>query len=203
MMRPMDDEGDRRDGWLWLSAAQVRVLGAAMDRVIPGDGLSPGAGTSGGASYVDGLLGAFSVEPPRIWAGGPFSGRHGGDGRFADFLEPGGWERLAWRTRIEGSRGDPQREHLGAVRGWQEIYADGFAVLGDDFADLDDDDRDARLAATDEEFRELLFTHGCEALYGDPVYGGNRDAAGWAGIDFEGDVQPRGYTDEQVSEGTP
>ena len=36
-------------------------------------------------------------------------------------------------------------------------------------------------------------------MYGDPVYGGNRDFAGWDSIGWIGDIQPRGYTDEEVS----
>ncbi len=40
--------------------------------------------------------------------------------------------------------------------------------------------------------------HACESLYGDPVYGGNRDGAGWAAIGFAGDVQPVGWTDAEV-----
>ena len=36
-------------------------------------------------------------------------------------------------------------------------------------------------------------------MYGDPVYGGNRDGIGWRFIDFDGDVQPRGFTDVQVT----
>jgi hypothetical protein len=37
-------------------------------------------------------------------------------------------------------------------------------------------------------------------MYGPPEYGGNRDLAGWRSIGFEGDVQPRGWTDAEVSE---
>ena len=47
--------------------------------------------------------------------------------------------------------------------------------------------------------KQLLFEHACEACYGAPEYGGNRDLAGWLAIEFPGDVQPRGYTDEEVS----
>ena len=36
-------------------------------------------------------------------------------------------------------------------------------------------------------------------MYGAPEYGGNRDTVGWAYIDYEGDVQPRGYSDAEVS----
>ncbi len=37
-------------------------------------------------------------------------------------------------------------------------------------------------------------------MYGAPEYLGNRDTVGWRYIDFAGDVQPRGYTDEEVSQ---
>jgi hypothetical protein len=36
-------------------------------------------------------------------------------------------------------------------------------------------------------------------MYGAPEYGGNQGLVGWHNIDFAGDVQPRGYTDAEVS----
>ena len=149
---------------------------------------------------MDGLLGAFLVDPPRIWAGGPFSGRHGGDAGFEQFLELGAVEELAWRTRIEGSQGRPEREFNGPVVGLQERYATGLAALGEDFGAADGEEQDRRLAA-DPAFHRLLYEHACEGTYGDPVYGGNRDRRAWAAIRFAGDVQPRGWTDQEVVEG--
>jgi hypothetical protein len=149
---------------------------------------------------VDGLLGAFLVDPPRIWAGGPFSGRHGGEAGFERFLALGAVEELAWRTRIEGSRGLPEREFNGPVVGLQERYAAGLTALGADFADIGPEEKDARLAA-DPAFQRLLYEHACEGTYGDPVYGGNRDGVGWAAIGHVGDVQPRGWTDVEVRTG--
>lgn len=32
--------------------------------------------------------------------------------------------------------------------------------------------------------RRVVHTHACEAAYGDPAYGGNRDEAGWVRIGF-------------------
>jgi hypothetical protein len=107
-------------------------------------------------------------------------------------------EELAWRTRIEGSRGIAEREWNGPVRGWQEVYREDIAALGDGFLDLDADARFAALGSV-AELRSLLFEHACEACYGAPEYGGNRDLAGWRAIQFDGDVQPRGYTDAEVT----
>ena len=59
-------------------------------------------------------------------------------------------------------------------------------------------EQDAHLDA-DPGFRQLLYTHACEAMYADPVYGGNRHSAGWRAIAFPGDVQPRGWTDVEVT----
>lgn len=174
------------------------VVEAACERLIPPADGHPGATAVGVADYIDGLLGAFDVDPPRIWAGGPFSGRHGGDASFGRFLRLSPLEELAWRTRIEGSRGIAEREFNGPVKGWQQEYRNGVAALGADFATLTAADQDARLDAVPE-FKQLLYGHACEGAYGAPEYGGNRDQAGWRAIGFPGDVQPRGYTDEEVS----
>ncbi|MEJ7584664.1 MAG: hypothetical protein WKF43_11405, partial [Acidimicrobiales bacterium] len=140
---------------IWLTDVEHRVLAAALDRVLPADADSPGAGSAGGADYVDLLLGAFSFDPPRIWAGGPFSGRHGGTGRFDQWLDLGPTEELAWRMRIEGSLGRTEREFNGPVIGWQARYRTGLGQLGVDFAEQPVDEQDARLASrTDDAFRD-------------------------------------------------
>ncbi len=182
----------------FLTAHEYLVVAAAADRLIPPLGDHPGGAALGVADYVDNLLAAFTFDPPLIYAGGPFSGRFGGDPSFARFLPLSRNEELAWRTRIEGSRGFPDREFNGPVRGWQEIYREGVAALGDDFCEVDGDAQDERLRAQPE-LRRLLYGHACEGAYGAPEYGGNRDLMGWQAIQFVGDVQPRGYTDDEVS----
>ena len=155
-----------------LTPTQSLSLIALMNKLVPGDDLSPAAGDSGGAEYVNMLLTAFDYDPPHIWAGGPFSGRHGGAASFENWLELGPWEILAWKSRIEDLNNQ---------------YHAGLDSLGPELAEISD------------EFRELVFTHACEALYGDPVYGGNREMSGWLAIDYRGDSQPKGYTDQEVS----
>ena len=182
----------------FLTRAERAVLAAAAERLIPATDSHPGATALGVVDYIDGMLSAFLVNPPRIWAGGPFSGRNGGDATFEAFSPLGHLEELAWRTRIEGSLGIAQRERLGPVTGWQQDYRDGIASLGTDFCDCDNREQDVRLSALSE-FKQLLYVHACEGAYGAPEYGGNRDLAGWNAIQFPGDVQPRGYTDAEVS----
>ncbi len=52
------------------------------------------------------------------------------------------------------------------IDGFQQVYA-----------------RVAAGTATAED-RRVVFAHACEATYGDPAYGGNRDGAAWARIGF-------------------
>jgi len=183
---------------VWLSESEYRILSAACDRMIPASDVGPGASATGVPDYIDGLLGAFTFEPPRIWAGGPTSGRHGGEAAFARFHRLSALDELAWRMRIEGSLGIPEREFNGPVVGYQQRYREGLAALGEGFAALDAHEREARLR-DQHEFADLLYRHACEGAYGPPEYGGNRDTAGWRAIEFDGDVQPRGWTDEEVS----
>jgi hypothetical protein len=182
----------------FFSDAEMRIIEAACARLIPTDE-DPGATEAGVAEYIDGFLGAFSFDPPRIWAGGAFSGRHGGTAGFAQFLPLTPIDELSWRTRIEGSLGKPEREFNGPVIGLQERYRAGLARLGSDFAALDGEVQDDLLRNASE-FTDLLYEHACEGMYGPPEYGGNRALVGWRYIDFDGDVQPRGYTDDEVSQ---
>lgn len=183
---------------IYFDPESYAVVEAACERLIPSAAGHPGATALGVADYIDGLLGAFLIDPPRIWAGGPFSGRYGGEASFGKFLRLSRLEELAWRTRIEGSQGNGEREFNSPVRGWQQEYRDGIAALGADFARLSVEEQDARLDDVPD-FKQLLYGHACEGAYGAPEYGGNRDLAGWRAIGFPGDVQPRGYTDEEVS----
>lgn len=183
----------------WLTDDEIVTLGALCDHLFPGDAEAPSATETGTVGYIDTLLAAFSFEPPRIWAGGPFSGRHGGAAAFESFIPLSRHDELAWRTRIEGSQGFPEREVNGPVTGLQERYRSGLRSLGPEFANLSPEEKQVRLGACPD-FVKLVFAHCCEGMYGPPEYGGNRDLSGWRAIGFDGDVQPQGYTDAEVSE---
>src|ERR1700722_2071515 len=102
---------------VWLSENEYATLKAACAQMMPSDQGSAGADEAGVADYIDTYLGAFSFDPPRIWAGGPTSGRHGGEAGFAHFIPLSRLNELAWRTRLEGSLGLPEREFNGPVIG--------------------------------------------------------------------------------------
>ena len=198
----------------FLTGRELDTLRAVTARFVPGppDDPAPGALEARVAEAIDLLLGAFAVSPPLIHAGGPFSDRHGSPhDDFADFVALDAHAELGWRIRLEGSRGMPEREFAGPVRGLQQIYREGLAHLderaGGDFAALPGPTQDAILSdlsdSAVQEFVGAAFSDTLDAMYGPPEYGGNRGLAGWSYTRWDGDTQPRGHTDAEVSEPGP
>jgi hypothetical protein len=205
-----------RDGGAgrFLKAGELGTLRAVTARLIPGppDDPDPGALEARCAEAIDLLLGAFTVDPPLIHAGGPFS-RRGGAAHddFAHFVALDRHAELGWRIRLEGSKGIREREFAGPVRGLQQIYREGLAHLderaGGDFKLLPGPVQDLLLSdPSDAQVQELVGTalaNTIEAMYGPPEYGGNHGLAGWRYTHWPGDRQPRGFSRREVTEPDP
>jgi hypothetical protein len=194
----------------YLSATELSTLRALVDRFIPGrpEDVHDGALAAGCAEAIDALLGAFGFDPPRIYAGAPFSDRAGARrDHFRRFLRLDDYEEKGWRLRIQGSRGRRELEFNGIETGWQQTYRDGLRALdgaspGGRFAELSGKSRDAVLAGADDplisDLVDVAFPHTWQFMYGAPEYGGNRELMGWRYTDYAGDVQPRGWTREEI-----
>jgi hypothetical protein len=195
----------------FLNAHELDTLRALTARLVPGppDDPDPGALEAKAAEAIDLLLGAFDVSPPLIHAGGPFSNRAGAaHDDFADFVPLDAHAELGWRIRLEGSRGMAEREFAGPVRGLQQVYREGLAHLdaraGGAFAALPGPAQDLILSdQSDDQVQELVgaaLSNTLEAMYGPPEYGGNQGLVGWSYTNWDGDRQPKGHTDPEVTE---
>ena len=124
-----------------------------------------------------------------IFAGGPWSNRHtSGPDLMARFLPLNPVAEIAWRKRLTA---------------WHDQYRTGIETLdhlaAGDFTKATPEKQDKILATQSASaFTQLLFEHTIEGLYASPEYGGNRGLAGWKDIGFPGDIQPRGYTSDEV-----
>lgn len=193
----------------YLDDRQLATLRAVVDRIVPAD-LDPGAVAAGCAEAIDALLGAFETDPPRIFAGAPFSDRAGSDvNHFEQFLTLDRYEEMAWRLQIQGSGGNPDLQFNGLVKGFQQIYVDGLAALDEAvllgrFASATAVERDLILQTSDDplvkDLLDIAVPHTLQFMYGAPEYGGNAELVGWAYTAFDGDVQPRGWTREEIEE---
>ncbi len=202
----------------FLSGAELATLRAVCDRLVPGPPRDPGPGAveARAPEAIDLLLGAFSVRPPLIHAGGPFSGRAGG-GRdnFAQFEPMDRHAELGWRIRLEGPRNRRERAFAGGVVGLQEVYRTGVARLdvlarhggAASFAAADGALQDSLLAAKHEPLVSRLtgvaMGQALDATFGPPEYGGNLNLVGWRRLGWAGDTQPRGWDPSAVTHADP
>jgi Gluconate 2-dehydrogenase subunit 3 len=183
----------------FFTADQAAVVEAATARLAPGpaddpaEAGHPGAREADVTGYIDSMLGALGSlddAAPLVFAGGPWSNRHtSGPDLMAHFVALDPVARIAWRRRLTG---------------WQQQYREGIATLdtlaGGDFTKASRTKQDKILVMSSVgSFMSLLFEHTIEGLYAAPEYGGNRDLTGWKEIGFPGDIQPRGYTADEVS----
>ena len=184
----------------FFTSHQAAVVEDATARIAPGprddpaEAGHPGAREAAVTGYIDTMLGALGAlgdddPPPMIFAGGPWSNRHtSGPDLMATFVKLDPVAKIAWRKRLVG---------------WQQQYTRGIAALdklaGGDFTKATHAEQDKLLATQSvSTFTALLFEHTIEGLYASPEYGGNQGLAGWKDIGFPGDIQPRGYTSDEV-----
>jgi hypothetical protein len=182
------------DTYIFFTAHQADVVREATARLIPGPSDDPtelghpGAREANVVRYIDLMLGALSLTPERVHAGGPWSDRNGGDtNHLATFVPLTAAQRKGWEQRLTR---------------YQQAYRDGVVALdAAGFLDAPAPLRDVILT-TDSfaGFRDLMFTHAIEGTYCLPEYGGNENLSGWQEINFPGDSQPRGYTPAEVGE---
>jgi hypothetical protein len=189
----------------FFSSHQAAVVTAATARIAPGpdddpaEAGHPGAREADVTGYIDSMLAALGAldnpgpdgtGPPPVFAGGPWSNRHtSGPDLMARFAALDPVARIAWRRRLTG---------------WQRQYREGVATLdrlaGGDFTKASHAKQDKILVMSAAgSFMALLFEHTIEGLYSAPEYGGNRGLTGWKEIGFPGDIQPRGYTADEVT----
>jgi hypothetical protein len=181
--------------FVFFDPHQAAVVREATARLIPGpqdDPLEaghPGAREANVVRYIDLLLGAFATNPPRLYAGGPYSDRAGGDENYmASFVALSPFQEASWRKRIAKL----QAAYVAGVKALD-------AAAGGDFASASPNKQDQALAGAGP-FLDTLFVHAIEGMYAVPEYGGNAGLVGWQDISYPGDSQPRGYTPDQVSQ---
>jgi len=158
------------------------VLAGLADVIIPDEPDSPGGAKLGAVPYIERLLTAFEVDPPAIFADGPYSGRTPfPDGTvppndFARFVPLDRVQEAAWRKRIDNLR---------------TLFKTGLDTIP---IDTKKEDYPEIFRGLDGELQDAIIDFVSQAAFGVPEYGGNPNGAGWKLSRFEGDSQPLGYT---------
>jgi len=163
------------DGWKFFSAEEAALTEAIADRLIPQDELSIGGKEAGCAVFIDAQLAGEYGKGSYLYLDGPLK------------------QGLA--------QAGPQFKEGPAARWRAGLAAFSQAVLiqnqGKRFVDLPPEKQDAMIVQWEagtlplngvdaKQFFSLVLWNVREGFFADPIYGGNKDMAGWKMVGFPG-----------------
>jgi gluconate 2-dehydrogenase gamma chain len=160
---------------MYFTADEAAFVEAAVDRLIPSDQRGPGGKDAGCAVYIDRQLAGPYGRAEGLYMRPPFM--------------PGA------ATQGYQAPEAPAARYRAALKAIADHVRTAFA--GKAFGDLVSADQDKLLAGLETgsialgdvnaaEFFALLLQNTQEGFFADPIYGGNRDMAGWRLIGFPG-----------------
>jgi len=158
----------------YLSPAEIAFVDAAVSRLIPADELGPGAKEAGVTFFIDQQLSGSYGRAEAWYMQGPWQK---------------GTEQQGYQLKLT-----PAQLYRTAIKDIDEYCR---RTLKKAFADLAAPDQDKVLhglekgeielpGAPAKEFFKLLWENTGEGFFADPIYGGNRDFAGWKLIGYPG-----------------
>ncbi len=159
----------------FFTSDEIAFIDAAVAQIIPADDLGPGAKEAGVTTFIDGQL------------GGPY-------GRAETWYMQGPWRE---GTKEQGYqlKLTPAQLYRVSIRDINDYCRQHYS--GKSFAQLDRKAQEEVLNGIDKGeinlanapvrgFFEMLVRNTIEGFLADPLYGGNRDFAGWKLIGFPG-----------------
>jgi len=163
-------------GYLFFTSHEAAVVDAIVGRLIPTDELGPGARDAGVTTFIDRQLTGPYGGHDWLYMQGPFSDKPLPTQGLQSPLTPRQQYRMG----------------LGALHAYcTATYG------GRDFTELSADEQDTLLAAMEKGEVTLpdfsarmlfgaIYANTMEGFFADPIYGGNRDMAGWKLVGFPG-----------------
>jgi gluconate 2-dehydrogenase gamma chain len=161
--------------WVFFTADEAALIEAAVDRLIPPDDRGPGGKDAGCAVFIDRQLAGPYGSAAGLYMRPPFM--------------PGA------ATQGYQSPDAPAARYRAGLKSLADYVKATFQ--GKSFPELASADQDKVLAGLESgsialkdvksaEFFALLLSNTEEGFFADPIYGGNRDMAGWKLIGFPG-----------------
>jgi gluconate 2-dehydrogenase gamma chain len=167
---------------LLLTATEAAFVSAAVDAFIPADDLSPSGTDCGLVIFIDRQLASEWGGGSKMYRGGPFhKGKPEQGYQLAltprQFFQTGIAEANAWSHKTYGKEFDrlAPADRVAALKAME----DGKAAFG---------------GVSSRMFFNMLLSMAMDGFFGDPAYGGNRDAASWKMLGFPG--LPATYADK-------
>jgi gluconate 2-dehydrogenase gamma chain len=162
------------DALLTLTATEAAFFSAVADTMIPADDLTPSGTACGVVTFIDHQLAGAWGGGAKMYRAGPFAKGKPEQGYQLpltprEFFAAGVVAINEWTRKTHGKDFDrlTPKEREAALK---ELEA-GKAALGD---------------FNGKQFFEALLQLVMEGFFADPIYGGNRDKAGWRMVGYPG-----------------
>jgi|tagenome__1003787_1003787.scaffolds.fasta_scaffold20980225_4 gluconate 2-dehydrogenase gamma chain len=193
----------------FFSRAEARTVEAFAMRLVPGDERDPGAREACVVTYIDHKLARFETFATPTYFHAPFAKPTAGH----PGPQSGATETILVHEQdlpLYGFQSNltPQEAYR---KGIVELDDHARAMFGKPFADLGEAAQDEIITALEKDavatftapggkdFFTMLQEDTVEGMFADPLYGGNRDYAGWKLIGYPG--AQRAYTGEELRHG--
>jgi gluconate 2-dehydrogenase gamma chain len=161
--------------WIYFTAAEAAAIEAIVNRIIPPDDSGPGGKEAGCAVFIDRQLAGSFGDSSRHYMRPPFAKGTPSQGLQSPIV--------------------PKERYRISLAALDEYCAATFAGKG--FAALTTVQQDQVLSGLESDeitlkddsgkaFFEAILANTIEGFFADPIYGGNRDMAGWKLIGFPG-----------------
>jgi gluconate 2-dehydrogenase gamma chain len=160
----------KAEKYMFFSAAEVAFIDAAVARLIPADELGPGAKEAGVTYFIDQQLFGGWGTMAKMYRQGP---------------HPEGTPQQGYQSPLT-----PQEIYRAAIREINRLTPKPFDKLAageqDEVLRNLEDGKLALESVPGRFFFNLLLDNTVEGFFSDPIYGGNRDKAGWKLVGFPG-----------------
>jgi gluconate 2-dehydrogenase gamma chain len=163
-------------GYLFFTPAEATTVDAIVDRLIPTDDLGAGAKDAGVTVFIDRQLTGPYGGHDSLYMQGPFSATPLPSQGLQSPLTP----RQQYRLGLAALTSYCNTTFSG--RGFAQLSADEQDALlsGMEKGQVKMPDFDSKMLFA------AIYTNTIEGYFADPVYGGNRDMAGWKLVGFPG-----------------
>ena len=164
-------------GWYFFNPGEAATVEAIVNRLIPGDHLSPSGKDCGCAVFIDRQLAGDFGQASRLYTKGPFMPGLATQGYQGD-LTPAGRYRLGLRALNDYTNTAYKKDFRALTPAQQDTVLAG----------LDGGSITLKLKSgfSTKEFFELMLQNTMEGFFADPLYGGNKNMASWKMIGFPG-----------------
>lgn len=169
--------GSEPEAYTFLTEPEAAFIEAAVERLIPADELGPGGREAGVAFYIDQQLSGQYGYAAKMYQHGPWQAEAPPEFGYQLPLTP----QQVYRLGIAAT-------NAYCTKTYSKTFDKLNGAHQDDVLTALDGAKLAFEAVPAKVFFEMLYGSTVEGFFADPLYGGNRDKAGWKLIGFPGAI---------------